>query len=487
MKHPDQAAECEENMRMETETIAAIATGMTEAGIGIVRVSGDDAMNAVDSIFKFSGEKKQLSKQLSSVRSHTIHHGYIVDENEEILDEVMVTVMKAPNSYTGENTVEINCHGGPFVLRRVLEEVLKKNVRLAEPGEFTKRAFLNGKMDLSRAEAVMDLIQSRNEWARKASVKQLRGSLAEIIKRERSEIINEIAFIESALDDPENYSLVGYPEKLFGKVENWEKEIKQLIDSADCGRLLKEGIDTVILGKPNVGKSSLLNLMTGEDRAIVTEMAGTTRDVLQESVLLHGISLNLMDTAGIRSTEDAVEKIGVKKARNLAKNADLILYVVDVSVPLDENDREILSLISSENTILLLNKSDLNAMVEEKDIREMIAEANLPQGDHICVIKTCTLNHTGMEELEQKILEMFFLGKIRNDDEVTITNLRHKEALEDVCFSFNNVKKSIEDQLPEDFFSIDLMGAYATLGTVIGEEVGEDLVNEIFSKFCMGK
>ena len=480
---------------MKTDTIAAIATALSEAGIGIIRISGEEAIETADRIFRTKSGKKILK----SVESHTIHYGFIVDTeaskeistdeitidkdiiNEQVVDEVMLSVMKAPRSYTAEDTVEINCHGGVLMMQKILELTLKNGARMAEPGEFTKRAFLNGRIDLSKAEAVMDVIHSGNEFALEASMNQLKGSVSDKIRSLREKVIYEIAFIESALDDPEHISLEGYPEELNGKVEGFIKELEKLIATADNGKLMKEGINTVIVGKPNAGKSSLLNLLVGEERAIVTEIAGTTRDVLQESIKLQGIGLNVIDTAGIRNTEDVVEQIGVERAKKYAADADLIIYVVDASVPLDENDQEIIPLIKSKNTIILLNKSDLECIVEEEELLSQIAS------DNVRVIKTSTRENKGIDILEENIKEMFFHGKIKMNDEVVITNLRHKAALQEACDSLYQVRKSLEDEMPEDFYSIDLMSAYASLGTIIGEEVGEDLVNEIFSKFCMGK
>lgn len=463
---------------MKTDTIAAIATALSESGIGIIRISGEDAIATADRIFRTQKGNRILNK----VESHTIHYGFIVDENiDEMIDEVMVAVMKAPRSYTAEDTVEINCHGGVLMMHRILDLVIRNGARMAQPGEFTKRAFLNGRIDLTRAEAVMDVIYSQNEYALASSVSQLKGSLAQVIRRLRAEILYEIAFIESALDDPEHISLDGYPERLGEKVRKQIAEIDKLIASADNGKLIKEGINTVIVGKPNAGKSSLLNLLVGEDRAIVTEIAGTTRDVLQESIRLHGFGLNIIDTAGIRSTDDVVEKIGVEKAKKYAAEADMIIYVVDASVPLDESDEEIIPLVASKNTIILLNKSDLECIVEEEKLLSKIDSYN------VRVIRTSTKENTGIDILENTIKEMFFQGDIRVNDEVVITNLRHKEALQEANESLHQVSCSLEAGMPEDFYSIDLMSAYASLGSIIGEEVGEDLVNEIFSKFCMGK
>lgn len=460
----------------QTETIAAIATALSDSGIGIVRISGEDAVEIGNRVYK----SKNGCHNLKDYGSHTIHYGFIVD-GEEILDEVMVAIMKAPNSYTKEDTVEINCHGGVLIMQKILEAVLKQGARLAEPGEFTKRAFLNGRIDLAKAEAVMDLIHSRNEFALKSSVKQLKGSVSDCIRKMREEILYEIAFIESALDDPEHISTEGYPERLLPRVQDLADRCEKLIRSADNGKVLKEGINTVIVGKPNAGKSSLLNILVGEDKAIVTDVAGTTRDVLEESIRLHGIGLNMIDTAGIRATEDVVEKIGVQRALKYAKDADLILYVVDSSVALDESDEEILDLLKDKKCIILLNKTDLEPVVSEEMLRKKVGDPK------VRMIRTSTKDSTGIEEFENTIKEMFFGGKLSFNEEVVITSLRHKQALEEARDSLLMVKKSLEDEMPEDFYSIDLMSAYASLGLIIGEEVGEDLVNEIFSKFCMGK
>lgn len=470
---------------MQTDTIAAIATAVSDSGIGIIRISGSDALLVADKVYRSPKNQKKLSQ----AASHTIHYGYIYDE-DELIDEVMVAVMRSPHSYTTENTVEINCHGGILVMNRILETVLHHGARLAQPGEFTKRAFLNGRIDLSKAEAVMDLIHSKNEFAMKASVNQLKGSVSAKVRSLREDILYEIAFIESALDDPEHISLEGYPDKLMAKTRGLSQELKKLIDSADNGKMLKDGIRTVILGKPNAGKSSLLNVLVGEDKAIVTSVAGTTRDVLEESIKLHGIGLNMIDTAGIRDTEDEVEKIGVEKARKYANQADLVIYVVDSSRELDENDEEIIELIRDKKVIVLLNKTDLEPVVTEEQIKDKfreIYEGEEKHDDSLHVIRTSTKDNTGIDEFEKTIQDMFFEGRIAVNDEIYITNQRHKEALVEAYDSLKMVQKSLEDEMPEDFYSIDLMSAYAALGRIIGEEVGEDLVNEIFSKFCMGK
>lgn len=460
---------------MKTDTIAAIATGMTNSGIGIIRISGPDSVFIADKIFRPG--KKNI--KLENVESHTIHYGFIFDR-ENVIDEVMVSVMRGPRSFTAEDTVEINCHGGILIMNRILELVVRNGARMAEPGEFTKRAFLNGRIDLSEAEAVMDVISSKNDLALKSSVLQLRGFVSDKIKKLREEIIYEIAFIESALDDPEHISLEGYPEKLGIKVDHLLKDVDKLISSSDNGKIIKEGINTVIVGKPNAGKSSLLNLMVGEDKAIVTDVAGTTRDILEENISLHGISLNIVDTAGIRSTDDIVEKIGVDKAKKIASEADLIIYVVDSSVDFDENDFEIIDMIQNKKCIVLLNKSDLKQKITEKDLQDKLNRDTI-------IIKTSTKENTGIDEFEDTVKKMFFKGDINLNDELIITNMRHKEKLIDAYESLKQVKKSLEDRMPEDFYSIDLMSAYSSLGAIIGEEVEDDLVNEIFSKFCMGK
>ena len=492
-------------MEKMNDTIAAIATALSDSGIGIVRISGDQALEIADSILR----NKNGKKFVCSAKSHTIHYGFVVDGKEEqksmkIIDEVMVSVFRAPKSYTKEDVVEINCHGGVLVTKKVLELVLHAGARLAEPGEFTKRAFFNGRIDLAEAEAVMDLIHSKNELALKASTAQLRGDLSDKIRSMREEILYEIAFIESALDDPEHISLDGYQDRLKEKCDQLIKEVQRLLDTAENGKMIKEGISTVILGKPNAGKSSLLNMILGQERAIVTDIAGTTRDALEEYVNLQGIHLNVIDTAGIRDTEDVVEKIGVEKAKKYATDADLILYVVDTSVELDENDREILSMIGDKKTIFLLNKSDLEQKVREKDILALLNQRNLPDDQDgfidsnsdlvesskerlISMISTSAAFGKGLEELEVEIEKLFFQGDIKQNDQIMITNLRHKEELGNVLSSLLLVKQSLEDGMPEDFYSIDLMQAYASLGNILGEEIGDDLVEEIFSKFCMGK
>lgn len=455
-----------------TETIAAIASSAGDSGIGIIRISGDEAIEIADKVFCSSKNIK-----LKDVKTHTVHYGHIVD-NDKILDQVLVIVLKAPHSFTGEDTVEIDCHGGMLILRKVLEFVIKSGARAAEPGEFTKRAFLNGKMDLSQAEAVMDLIHSKNDFALNSSMEQLKGKVSNEIKDIRSDILYHIAFIESALDDPEHISLDGYSEQIMEMLEKNIIKIDRMIQSFDNGRILKEGIRTVILGKPNAGKSSLLNLMLGEDRAIVTDIEGTTRDTLEENINLGGISLKLIDTAGIRNTDDKVEQIGVNKAKEMAEAADLIIFVADGSRELDDNDKEIIQIISDKQAIILINKSDINTVIDVERLK-------IDSGRDVILFSA--KEGEGMEQLETEIKNMFYSGQVTYNDQLYITNARHKEALDNVNQSLCQVKNSVSDGMPEDFYSIDLMDAYSDLGLIIGESVEDDLVNEIFSKFCMGK
>ena len=434
------------------DTIAAIATAMTASGIGIIRMSGPESRKIVQKVYRSKGGRKQIEKE----PSHTIHYGFIYDGEEEI-DEVLVMLMDGPKSYTGEDTVEIDCHGGVLAMKRVLETVIKYGARPAEPG---------------------DVINAKNEYALKSSLNQLKGSVQKVIREIRERIIYQIAYIESALDDPEHISIDGYGEALEKEVSVQKSRIERLLETAGEGKMMKEGIKTVIVGKPNAGKSSLMNLLVGEERAIVTDIAGTTRDILEETIVLHGISLRMIDTAGIRDTEDRVEQIGVGRAKEYAKDADLILYVVDSSIPLDENDEEIISMLEDKKAVILLNKTDLETVVSEESLRMRM---NHP------VIPVSAKEEQGIDVLEQQIKDMFFEGEMSFNDEVYITNIRHKTALEDAEKSLALVENSIAMQMPEDFFSIDLMNAYESLGSIIGESVGEDLVNEIFSKFCTGK
>lgn len=456
---------------MKTDTIAAIATAMTSSGIGIIRISGPEALEVIEKIFYMPGKRKK------ALESHRVYYGHIKD-GAEIVDEVMVLVMMAPRTYTREDTVEIDCHGGILVMQKILDTVLRNGARLAEPGEFTKRAFLNGRIDLSQAEAVIGVINAKNEYALKASVDQLNGRVSEKVKRLREDILYQIAFIESALDDPEHISLEGYREQLLKQVLWMKQELRALLDTSENGRVLTEGIKTVILGKPNVGKSSLLNILAGEERAIVTDIAGTTRDILTEHIMLGGISLNITDTAGIRDTDDVIEKIGVDRARENAASADLIIYVVDSSRELDKNDYDIMEFIRDKRAVVLLNKTDLEPVVLCGRLKEVSGKQ---------VIPVSAREDRGLGELEAAVKDMFLSGQLTYNDQVCITNMRQKEAVREAWESIAMVHRSIEDNMPEDFYTIDLMNAYEQLGHVVGEAVEDDLVNEIFEKFCMGK
>lgn len=458
---------------MQSDTIAAISTGMTNAGIGKIRLSGDDAVAIADRIYRSPGGRKKLSEVLT----HTIHYGYIY-AGDCMIDEVLVLIMRGPNSYTREDVVEIDCHGGVVVMQRLLETVLKYGARLAEPGEFTKRAFLNGRIDLSQAEAVIDVINAKSDMALESSLSQLRGSVKQKIEKLRKGIIGNIAFIEAALDDPEHIQAEGFGDELAVQVRGYMDELQKMLDSADNGRIIKEGIKTVILGKPNAGKSSLMNVLLGENRAIVTEIAGTTRDTLEENVSIHGIPLNIIDTAGIRQTEDVVEKIGVKKAIGFAEEADLIIYVVDSSTEMDQNDENIIRMIRDKKVIVLMNKSDLKPVVSCSDIEQHLQAP---------IIEISAREETGLDAFENTLKDMFFAGDIHYNDELCITNVRHKAAIAAALESLKMVMNSINDGMPEDFFSIDLMDAYEQLGHIIGEAVEDDLVDTIFSDFCMGK
>ena len=459
---------------MNTDTIAAIATGMTPSGIGIIRVSGEDAFSIASSVFH-----RKNKETVTSFEDHRAYYGFIHD-NGSVLDEVILLVFRAPNSYTGENTVEIQCHGGILMMQRILELCIRKGARCAQPGEFTKRSFLNGKMDLSEAEAVMDVISSKNDLALKNSVKLMEGSLFNKITEIREKIIYETAYIESALDDPEHFDLTDYPKELSVKLLDILRDLERLSDSFDDGRILSEGVKTVILGKPNVGKSSLLNILAGSERAIVTEIAGTTRDTIEENINIGGISLIIIDTAGIRESEDVVEKIGVKKALSIAESADLVIMDIDSSEVLSSEDEEILNFIKikDKKCVILLNKSDLGSVIGPDEIACYITRP---------VMIISAKDETGIDELKKYIIDEYSKGYLKYNDEIFISNIRQKEALSNAIESLLCVAKSITEEMPEDFFSIDLTAAYEYLGEIIGEQIGDDVVEEIFSKFCMGK
>lgn len=457
---------------IKSETIAAIATGMTNSGIGIVRISGDDAFSIASLIFK-----TKSGKSLNNFESHKAYYGYIFDENNPI-DEVLCLFLKGPKSFTTEDTVEINCHGGLFVMQKILDVCLKNGCRLAENGEFTKRAFLGGRIDLSEAEAVIDIINSKNCISMTNSVNQLRGDLFDKISDIRGILLNEIAYIEAALDDPEHYSLDNYLLELSDKLKPVYDDISMLEKSFNDGRIIKDGINTCILGKPNVGKSSLMNILVGEERAIVTDIAGTTRDTITENINLNGISLNISDTAGIRETDDTVEKIGVDKAFSSAEKADFIIMVVDSSIPLNDEDLKLLEYINNRKAVVLLNKSDLDNVVSIEDINKLCNKK---------VISISAKNRVGIDDLSNYIRNEFLSGEIDIDNSLIITNSRHNYLLSEAKTSLDHVFEGIDIGIGEDFLTIDLTNAYECLGFIIGESISDDVIKEVFSKFCMGK
>ena len=472
---------------MYTKTIASIASGMG-GGIGVIRISGDDALTVAGKIFRKRSQIDLTSecekdgiqyddKYFWKKESHTIHYGFIVD-NGKVIDEVMVLLMKKPNSYTREDVVEIDSHGGPFIVKKILETVLKNGAVLAEPGEFTKRAFLNGRIDLAQAEAVMKLISSENNYALDSALSQLEGNLSKYIENIRQDILHDTGYIEAALDDPEHYELGEFRFELKDRLQNDREKLNELIEHFDDGRMKSEGINTVIVEKPNAGKSSLMNLLLDEDRAIVTNVAGTTRDILEERVKLGDVILNLVDTAGIHETNDIVENIGVNKAIEYADKCDFIIYVVDSSERLDDADFKIIDILQQKKGVILMNKSDLNPVITVEDIQKKL--------NWECITFS---NETkqGMKELENYVNNSFLDGNISFNNQVYLTGIRHKEAVISAIESINAVLQAIDDDMPEDFYTIDMMDAYKELGLINGETASEDLVNKIFKEFCMGK
>lgn len=460
-----------------SDTIAAISTSsLGSGGIGIVRISGDDAINIADKVFIGKNGKK-----LSDAETHTIHYGNIRDEHDKIVDEVLVSVMKAPNTYTREDVIEINTHGGNLVTGKVLECVLNAGAIAAEPGEFTKRAFLNGRIDLSKAEAVIDIINSKTEFNLRNSMGQLNGRLTREIDNLRDTILDEIAYMEAAMDDPENIPMEDHLEDLKNTVNNLIKRIGKLKDTYKEGSLLKEGITTVIVGKTNAGKSSLLNLLTGDESAIVTDIAGTTRDTVKEQISLGGILINLVDTAGIRDTDDIVEAMGIRKAKEHLNDADIVIYVVDSTGNMGDEDREIINLLKNKNYIVLLNKSDMNQTVTPEELYKNGIDKNI----HIINFSTVTAD--GLEQLTSVIKEMFSLNDILINDEIVITNSRHKYLLDESIKSLNLALDGIDAGFSEDLISIDIYNSYIALGKILGKEIEDDLADRIFEKFCMGK
>ena len=462
-------------------TIAAVSSGLTPSGIAVIRVSGPEAVAVADRVF--SGRAR-----LSEVPTHTVHYGKAVDPaSGREADEVLATVMRGPHSYTGEDVVELSCHGGPFAARKILSLLFSSGAVPAEPGEFTKRAFLNGRMDLSQAEAVMDIIGAENEFALKAGVSGLRGDISARIRGIREKILDECAFIEAALDDPEHYDLTGYAEKLAETLAPVEQELSELLRVADFGSILAEGIHTVIAGRPNAGKSSLFNLLSGHEKAIVTEIPGTTRDVLETHVSFGPFSLILMDTAGLRETGDRVERIGVERAKEALQAADLVLYVLDGTEGETEEDRESLRALSGKPVIVLVNKADL---LQGEAVQG--ESANAPENafcgaeDRAPLLFSC-LTGEGMKELEERINALFDAKKLSFNDEVVITNERQKALLRDALRSLQQADQGIKEQLSEEFLAADLTDAYSALSEILGEAVSDDIIDRVFEKFCMGK
>ena len=455
------------------DTIAAIATAPGEGGIGIIRISGSNSLPVAEEIFKSVSGKK-----ISEYNLRTLIYGNIFD-GEKRIDEVLVAYMKGPNSYTGEDVIEINCHGGFISVKKILELILTKDVRLAEAGEFTKRAFLNGRIDLSQAEAVIDVIKSKTDKAQEVAQNQLEGSLANKIKSLRLKVTEVLAQLEVSIDfSDEDVEDVTYKE-IEDKSLALRDEIKKLYDSAESGKILRDGLKTVIIGKPNVGKSSLLNSILGENRAIVTEIAGTTRDVIEEFVNIKGIPLKIVDTAGIRETEDIVEKIGVQKSKESIDSADLVIIVLDSSKPLTDEDLEILENARSKKTIVLLNKIDLEQAIDQTVIEEIVGKEN--------IIKISALKNEGIEQIHDKIEAMVFAGDVKSSSSVVITNSRHKDALFKAYNSINDAIAGIDQRLPYDFIEVDFKNIWDYLGYINGDTVQEDLLDTIFSNFCIGK
>ncbi|MBP3238938.1 MAG: tRNA uridine-5-carboxymethylaminomethyl(34) synthesis GTPase MnmE [Lachnospiraceae bacterium] len=477
------------------DTIAAIATGLTNSGISIIRISGPDSIKMAGKFFMKKKDGVFVPFDAENEKSHTVHYGFIVRKQPSgeiaAIDEVMLLLLRSPNTFTREDTVEIDCHGGITVTKAVLERVIECGARTAEPGEFTKRAFLNGRIDLSQAEAVAGIINAKNSMALANSIKQLGGVELNRIKELRDKILHDTAYIEAALDDPEHYELDDFSSELLKNAKKWKEDISKMIKSAGNGRLISEGINTVIVGKPNAGKSTLLNAMLGEERAIVTEIAGTTRDTLEESISFDGISLNMIDTAGIRESEDVIEQMGVDRALAAADNADLVLYVMDKNDRPDADDEKIIKRIKDKKLIILFNKSDIdnNGQYDDSSLKQWISDRfkemtveNTPE-----FLDISAKYGSGIEELGKIIKKMFFMGEIIPNDEVYITSVRHKECLAEAEKSIESLIASINDGMSEDFFAADMMSAYAMLGQIIGEDTDEDLIDRIFKDFCMGK
>lgn len=461
---------------LDIDTIAAISTPLGEGAIGIVRLSGPDAFNIIDKVFKSPSGKK-----LSEVNSHTIHYGHIVDpKTKETIEEVMVSVMKAPKTFTREDVVEINCHGGILSVNRVLQLVITNGARLAEPGEFTKRAFLNGRIDLSQAEAVMDLIRAKTDRAADVALEQLDGRLSRLIKRLRQEILEVLAQVEVNIDFPEYDDVEEMTNNMFKQKALYvQKEIEKLLRTAQQGKILREGLKTVIIGRPNVGKSSLLNTFVQENKAIVTDIPGTTRDVIEEYVNVRGVPLKLVDTAGIRETEDIVERIGVERSRKVLQEADLILLLLNYNDPLTDEDRRLFDTIHGMDAIIVINKTDLEKRIDLDEVKKLAGNRK--------IIHLSVREEKGIDELEETISNMYMTGEIENDDFTYISNARHVALLNQALQSINDALSALENDMPVDLVQIDMTKAWELLGEIIGESVHDELINQLFSQFCLGK
>ena len=492
-----------------SETITAIATASSNGSISIIRVSGPESVAIVDSIFI---QKNKPDGILSRAASHTVHYGWIGGSDDKQIDEVLVLLMHAPRSYTAEDVVEIHCHGGGMAAKKILELLLEKGARLAEPGEFTKRAFLNGRIDLTQAESVMEVIRAKSDLALSTAEEHLRGDVRDRIRAMREVVLSDMAYLEAALDDPEHIELTDYPETLLSHLDPIDEELTSLLHLAENGRRISEGIRTAIIGRPNVGKSSFLNCILREDRAIVTDVPGTTRDTLEEDVWLGGILLRLIDTAGIHETSDQVEHIGVKKARAASESADVLICVLDASEQLTEEDKEVLQLCKEKLSIVLLNKSDLTSVISEREIQDYLSQ--LPSSnsdsspgvsDKVLLLNFSAETGEGLRELETLLEDLFLKeffdgsqdfsssGVASHSDkssvrrEPVITSLRQKEALQDAKHSIDRIRETIDAGMPEDLLTVDLLAMYESLGRVTGDTIEDDLVDKIFSEFCMGK
>ena len=459
---------------MDFDTITSISTPMGEGAIGIVRLSGPEAVEIGDKLYK--GKKK-----LKDVPSHTINYGHIIDpETDEVVEEVMISVLRAPKTFTREDIIEINCHGGILTINRILELTMTHGARMAEPGEYTKRAFLNGRIDLSQAEAVMDFIRSKTDRASKVAMNQIEGRLSDLIKRQRQSILEILAQVEVNIDYPEYDDVEdATTEFLLAQSKKIKNEINQLLETGTQGKIMREGLSTVIVGKPNVGKSSMLNNLIQDNKAIVTEVAGTTRDVLEEYVNVRGVPLRLVDTAGIRDTEDIVEKIGVERSRKALSEADLILFVLNNNEPLTEEDRTLYEVIKTEDAIVIVNKTDLERRLDIEEVKTMIGNTPL--------IQTSMLKQEGIDELELQIRDLFFGGEVQNQDMTYVSNSRHISLLKQARQTIQDAIDAAEAGIPMDMVQIDLTRTWEILGEIIGESASDELINQLFSQFCLGK